>query len=115
MSTILAEIKKGDIGTTIELIIQKPTDPAQPLGAKTPVKLSDYSSLQFEFEKPSGKRLPPVTAQIKNPPDGVDGIATYTDSTGIFTSTVRWKVRPILGTLNGASFRGSWVGFSVSD
>ncbi len=115
MSTILAEIKKGDKGTTIELVIQKPTDPAQPLGAKTPVQLNLYQTIQFEFEKPSGKRLDPVTASIKSPPVGADGVATYTDNTGIFTSTNRWKVRPILTTAGGSIFKGSWVGFSVSD
>ena len=101
--------------TTIELVIQKPVDPAQPLGSKTPVQLSSYSTIQFEFEQPSGKRLSPVTASIKTTPLGLDGVATYTDNIGIFTSTSRWKVRPILRTSGGSIFKGSWVGFSVSD
>lgn len=115
MSAIFAEIKKGDKGTTIEIVIQKPSDPALPLGAKIPVQLDLYSTIQFEFEQPSGKRMSPVTASIKSMPTGSDGVATYTDNTGIFTFTNRWKVRPILTTGSGSIFKGSWVGFSVSD
>jgi hypothetical protein len=115
MSSILAEIKKGDKGSTIEIVVQKPTDPALPLGAKSLVQLNLYSTIQFEFEQPSGKRLALVTASIKSMPVGADGIATYTDNTGIFTSTSRWKVRPVLTTGGGSIFKGSWIGFSVSD
>lgn len=115
MSAIFADIKKGDKGTTIELVIQKPTDPSQPLGTKEAVVLSAYATIQFEFENPNGKRLSLVTASIKNPPSGSDGIATYTDGVGIFTLTNRWKVRPVLTTGSGNIFKGSWVGFSVSD
>lgn len=115
MSAIFAEIKKGDKGSTIEIIIQKPVNPADPLGAKTPVQLDLYSTINFEFENPLGKKLTPVTASIKSMPTGADGVATYTDNVGIFTSTNRWKVRPILTTGSGSIFKGSWVGFSVSD
>lgn len=115
MSAIFAEIKKGDKGSTIELVIQEPVDPSLPLGTKQPVVLNTYTTIQFEFENPLGKRLTPVTASIKNPPTGSDGIAIYTDNVGIFTLTNRWKVRPILTTGSGNNFRGSWYGFSVSD
>lgn len=115
MSVIFADIKKGDKRSTIELIIEKPVDPALPLGAKTPVQLNLYQTIQFEFENPLGKRLDKVTASIKSPPTGSDGVATYIDTVGIFNMTNRWKVRPVLTTASGGEYKGSWYGFSVSD
>lgn len=114
MSAILPDVKLGDIGTTIELTVQEPVDPAVPEGAKQATDLSNYTIFQFEFERPRGKRNDKVTATIKNGA-GTDGILTYTTTTAYFNLENRWKVRAILTTVSGNKFHGSWVGFSVSD
>jgi len=124
MSAITPTVKEGDLGTAFDITVKQPTNPADPSGAKTAIDFShaDYTgaTYQFEFEKPNGKRLDLVTATKK---DAVNGILTYTTLSGvedvsIFDTSRRWKIRPIITKSvgnGGASFRGTWVGFTVGD
>ena len=124
MSAITPTVKEGDLGTAFDITVKQPTNPADPSGAKTVIDFShaDYvgATYQFEFEKPNGKRLALVTATKK---DAVNGILTYTTLSGvgdvsIFDTSRRWKIRPIITKSvanGGASFRGTWVGFTVGD
>ena len=124
MSTITPTVKEGDLGTAFDITVKQPSDPADPSGAKTAIDFSHANyvgaTYQFEFEKPNGKRLALVTATKK---DAVNGILTYTTLSGvgdvsIFDTSRRWKIRPIITKSvanGGASFRGTWVGFTVGD
>jgi hypothetical protein len=122
MSAITPTVKEGDLGTAFDITVKQPTNPADPSGTKTAIDFShaDYvgATYQFEFEKPNGARLSLVTATKK---DAVNGILTYTTATNvasIFDTSRRWKIRPIITKSvanGGASFRGTWVGFTVGD
>jgi hypothetical protein len=114
MSAITSTVEIGNIGTIFEATVLEPVVPSVPDGAKQAVNLANYTVHQFEFEKPSGERLALVNATIKNG-GGADGVLTYSENTGIFDDTGRWKYRPVLTTVTGSFFQGTWIGFTVGD
>ena len=71
------------------------------------------SALQLEFENPKGKRSVKTGSAVSNP--ATDGKIQYTDSTGIFDISGRWKVRGVTTYSSGNKFYGTWIGFQVSD
>ena len=101
-------IRVGNVGTVIICTITKVVG-----GVDTAHDVSGTTSVQIEFQKPSGERLSPVTATFVT--DGTNGQITYTDSVGIFDVAGRWKVRGIANTGATNIMKGSWFGVPVDE
>ena len=100
-------IRIGNVGTVIVCTITKVVN-----NVETAVNVSGATLVQIELQKPNGERLTPITASFLT--TGVDGKIWYTDNTGIFTVSGRWKVRGI-STTGSVILQGSWYGFSVDE
>jgi len=109
--TLKAEVKKGNVGTTIDVTLTQPQNPAVPQGTRVPVDLTNSTVTTIVLRKPTGGSLN-LTSTVKTPP-GTDGIITHTDSSGVFTVKGRWQARGEATFSGGDFFQGSWKGFYV--